>query len=178
MGGPRLTPEQLELAAEVFAKTNNTVTAAAAIGVNESTLRAAFARTRIARNRDLHRAAIDRGLRTGRKHLVTAVDLLGEQLADELRSGVLEPADRHHCAGALGIVMRELGRLRLLDLKCRQAALTRAQTRIAIAKANKELNGEGEGGPKLTVPVFLLTERPDNDGAEGAVTPKKESVAQ
>lgn len=136
MGGPRLTPEQLEQAAEVFERTDNTSAAAASIGVAESTLRAAFARNRIARNRDLHRTAIDRGLRTGRKHLVTAVDLLGEQLADELRSGVLEPADRHHCAGALGIVMRELGRLRLLDLKCRQAALTRAQTRLAIARAS------------------------------------------
>ncbi len=174
MGGPRLTPEQLEQAAEVFERTGNTSAAAASIGVAESTLRAVFARNRIARNRDLHRAAVERGLRRGRRHLSDAANLLGEQLVEELRTEGLEPLERLQCASALSAVMLSLTRLALLDLKSRQAALTRAQTRIAIARASKELNGEG--GPKLTIPVFLLTERPDNDGAEGDATGQKESA--
>ena len=168
MGGPRLTPEHIEQAAEVFERTGNASAAAASIGVAESTLRAVFARNRIARNRDLHRKAVERGLRKGRKHLAKAADLLGSQLVTDLESGdsgSLEPLERLQCAGALSAVMLSLTRLALLDLKSRQARLTRAQTRIAIAKANKELNGEGDGGPALSIPVFLLTERPDNDAA-------------
>lgn len=65
MGGPRLTPEQLEEASEVFARTDNVSEAARAVGVNESTLRAAFDRVRIARNRDLHARACEEGLQEG-----------------------------------------------------------------------------------------------------------------
>jgi hypothetical protein len=164
MGGPRLTPEQLDTAAEVFARTNNISEAAASIGVNESTLRAAFQRVRIARNRDLHRKAVERGLRRGRKHLADAANLLGEQLVTELRSGGLEPLERLQCAGALGTVMRELVRLRLLDLKIQQAALTRAQTRASTKRILAAVEHDGDA-PALSIPLFLLTERPDNDGA-------------
>lgn len=163
MGGPRLTPEQLERAAAIFAKTNNASAAAAAVGVNESTLRAALKRVRIARNRDLHRQAVERGLRTGRKHLEKVVDLLGQQLVDELEGGGLEPLERAQCTGALGTAMRELGRLQLLDLKRQQAALTRAFTRARI----RAESDDGDG-PKLTIPQFLTRERRDDDAVDGA----------
>jgi hypothetical protein len=165
MGGPRITPEQLEQAAEVYERTGNTSEAARAIGCTEGALRAAFKRERITKNSEAHRRAIEKGLRSGRAHLATAVDLIGEQFADELKSGGLEPGERAQCAAALTALVRELGRLKVLDLRTRQAALTRAQTRIAIQRSRKELEGDGSDGPKLVIPAFLLTERPDNDGA-------------
>ncbi len=176
MGGPRLTPEQLDVAAEVFAKTGNTSSAAAAIGVNESTLRAAFARGRIARNRDLHMRAIETGLRRGRKHLAKALDLLGKTFVEELEgvgSSGLEPGEAAQRAGALATLTRELIRLTVLDLRRRQASLTRSKTRAEIVRLKEGDAGELTTEERAALRQLLATrpraeESPRGESGQGA----------
>lgn len=164
MGGPRLTPEQIETAAEVYGKTGSTSAAADAVGVNESTLRAAFKRMRIARNRDLHRAAVDNGLRRGRRQIGELLEKVGNQFLDDLRAGAVEPLHRLQSAGAYATLFRELARLKVLDLKQRQARLTREQTRAQIERLR---SADGDGST-LKLPKFLLTERPENEASPAA----------
>ncbi len=145
MGGPRLTPEQIETASKVFAETNNTRAAADAIGVNESTLRTAFARLRTARNRDLHAQACERGLRKARAQVTRVSGMLERFLKTDstaIEALGMEPGDIAKLVQAFNGTIAQ--RLAIADREERrkQSKLTREKTRAEVELLRKKINGE------------------------------------
>lgn len=135
MGGPRLTPEEVEIASEVYARTSDTSAAAAAIHRNESTLRAFFERVRIARNRDLHARACEDGLREGLGFLMdVARDCHGVLTRRTTTPSGLEASDFAALGRAVNQAIATVAALAERDEKRRQARLTRQKTRGDIAK--------------------------------------------
>lgn len=147
MGGKRLTPQQIEDASKVFAETNNVSEAARAIGVSPFTLRDAFKRERIAKNRHLHTQACERGLRKARKQSDGIAALLARVLKYDtvganLETVGLEPGDFAKLVQAFnGTVAQRLAVADREDRR-RQSALTRAKTRAEIELLRKKINGE------------------------------------
>lgn len=145
MGGPRLTPEQMERAAQVFANTGNVSEAARSIGCAVRTLNDAFKRARIAKNRHVHAQACERGLRKARKQTDAVSDLLARLLdpgdADASSLG-LEPGDIAKLVQALNGATAQ--RLALADRieRTRQSKLTRDKTRAEIELLRKKIAGD------------------------------------
>ena len=139
MGGPRLTPEQIEEASEVFGRTNNTSEAARAIGVNESTLRAAFDRIRIARNREAHARACEAGLQEGLGLLMdVAHDCHGVLTRRISTPSGLEASDFSALGRAVNQAVATVAALAERDEKRRQARLARVKVRGDIAKVQAD----------------------------------------
>lgn len=145
MGGPRLTPEQLDRAAEVFAKTGNTSEAARVVGVAESTIRSALTRQRIARNRELHTRACEAGMRRARKYLATGLVTIDKTIRDNafLEEGntapvTLEPEQLARLVGAMAQGAQSLVKLRESDDVRAIARLQRAKVRAEIARIEAE----------------------------------------
>lgn len=162
--GPRLTPDQLGRAAQVLGETGSYERAAEAIGSDRSTVRKALRRLGSPRESTRHEAAVQEGLRRGRKRLTAVVTRLGDQLLEELRAGSMEPKDSANLARALALCVNSL---RGLDARCdakRQARLTREHTR---AQTERLRAADGDGST-LKLPAFLLTERRENDTAPAA----------
>jgi hypothetical protein len=142
--GVPLTPEQIEAAAEVFARTQNVSEAARAIGVPVSTLHSAFARAKIVRARDAHARACERGLRLVRRQIERSTGFVADRLREEAEAGEgLEPRDLAALLGALArssdaqisLADREDRRrvARLARNKTRaETALTEARTRALV----------------------------------------------
>ncbi len=143
MGGKRLTPDQMERAAEVLAKTNNVSDAARAIGVAVSTMRYAFERERIAKNRHVHARAIERGLRTGAKQLDRVASLLAKLLdADDPMALGMEPGDIAKVAQAFNGTVSQRVSISDREERRKQSALTREKTRAEIALLKRKISGE------------------------------------
>lgn len=139
MGGPRLTPEQIEEASEVFARTNNTSEAARAIGVNESTLRAAFDRIRIARNRELHARACEEGMQEGVQYLRDVSQRCHALIMGNLTAAAgLEASDFASLGRTVNGAQATIAALAKRDEERRQARLTRVKTRGDIAKVEAD----------------------------------------
>lgn len=159
--GPRLTPDQLATVARVVGETGSYAAAAEAIGSDRSTVRKAMVRLASPRESTRHERAVQEGLRRGRKRLSAVVTELGDQLLNELRAGSMEPKDSANMARALALCVNAL---RGLDARCdakRQARLTREHTR---AQTERLRASDGDGST-LTLPAFVLTERPENQTA-------------
>jgi len=177
MGGPRLTPDQLAEAARVFGETNNVHEAARRIGVAYETLRDAFARERIARNRLLHAQACDRGLREGRKSLrgtVTLVDsLLAQPTAD---SPGMEPRDIAALLNAKTNAVATLDKVTARVDAQKLARLTREKTRAEIQLIRDKIDGkyvervshEGLSDDDIERRIAEKLRRPAGDDAGGA----------
>lgn len=139
MGGPRLSPEQLEAAAEVFARTNNTSEAARFIGCNESTLRAAFERERIARNRELHARACEDGLQEGVKLLRDVATECHAILTRRVTTAAgLEASDFAALGRTVNQAESTIAALAEREEKRRLARLTREKLRADIAKVTAD----------------------------------------
>ncbi len=141
MGGPRVTPKELETAARVFAETGNASEAARAVGRTESTIRAAFKAERIARIRDLHTLRLERGLRDARKQIVNVSRLLERVFDAESPEALgLEPADIAKLVQAFNGTVAQRIALADRDDRGRQAELlrrkTRAETKLLRMKAS------------------------------------------
>lgn len=150
MGGPRLTPEQVETASEIFARTNNVSEAARAIGVSESTLRTHFDRDRTARNREAHARACEEGLQRGLTWLLDVAEKCHATLTGEIRAG--EGLDAKDIAGlgravtgALTTVMQFSERDDRRRLSKRQRKKLRAETLLAIAQT-KAIDVKAQAG--------------------------------
>jgi hypothetical protein len=143
MGGKRLTPEQMAHAAKVLAKTGNISDAAREIGVPHSTLRSAFQRERIAKNRRIHAQAIERGLRTGAKQLDRVAGLLAKLLdADDPTALGMEPGDIAKVAQAFNGTVSQRVSISDREERRKQSALTREKTRAEIALLKRKISGE------------------------------------
>lgn len=178
MGGPRLTPEQVETAAEVFGRTGNTSEAARAIGVPESTLRTWFEKNRTAmrtaRNRELHTRACETGLRKARKYLTTGLAVVDKMLRDNAFLGEtegggavpvsLEPEQLARLVGSLGQAATAMVKLSEAGDTRRQARLSRAKSRADIRKVNAEIAAlEREGAPTMEKLLTMLSQMPEGD---------------
>lgn len=140
MGGPRVTPEQMERAAKVYAETGNVSEAARAVGVSPFTLRDAFKRERIAKNRHLHAQACEAGLRKARKRLLRVAEIAERVINGE---GVgLEPKDLAALVNALSKNVDTLAGLNEREEKRKQSALTRKKTRAEVELLRKKIAGE------------------------------------
>lgn len=143
MGGKRLTPDQMERAAEVLAKTNNVSDAARAIGVSPQTMNDAFKREGIVKNRRLHARAIERGLRTGAKQLDRVAGLLAKLLdADDPMALGMEPGDIAKVAQAFNGTVSQRVSISDREERRKQSALTREKTRAEIALLKRKISGE------------------------------------
>lgn len=135
MGGPRLTPEEVEIASEVYGRTGDTSAAAAAINRNESTLRAFFERVRIARNRDAHVRACEDGLREGLGFLMdVARDCHGVLTRRISTPSGLEASDFSALGRAVNQAVATVAVLAERDEKRRMARLARVKVRADTAK--------------------------------------------
>lgn len=134
--GVPLTPEQLARAAEAYARTGSYADAGRAIDVDESVARRALLRALAAGGEServaLHARAIDRGLRDGRRALREVNDKLREKITDRSKTGELVSI-----AKGLSLSVARLADLAELELKHRQAHLTRAKTRAEIRSLEK-----------------------------------------
>lgn len=126
MGGPRITPEQMERAAEVFARTNNVSEAARAIGVASQTLHEAFKRLRIGRNRKLHAEACERGIREQRERLRRLSSIAESVIGN---AGELEPKDLAALMNATSKAADTMATFAAREDSRKQSRLTREKTR-------------------------------------------------
>lgn len=163
MGGPRLTPEQFERAAAVFAATANVSEAARAIDVNESTLRSAFERERIARNREAHARACEEGLHEGLTYLLDVARKCHGVMVGEVQAGEgLSPQDFAGLGRTVNQALATIVSLAEREEKRRQAALTRRETRAKIKLLENPPGprpGSPGGKPAMEVPQILATPR-------------------
>ncbi len=134
--GTPLTPEQLARAADAYARTGTYAEAGRAIGVEESVARRALLRAlgsgeeseRVA----LHARAIERGLRDGRRALTEVNGRLRTKILGASKIGELVSISK-----GLSLSVARLADLVELELKRRQARLTRAKTRAEIRSLEK-----------------------------------------
>ena len=126
MGGPRLTPEQIERAAEVYARTGNLSESARAIGVAVETLRYAFKRLRIAKNRQLHAEACERGIREQRERLRRLSSIAESVIGN---AGELEPKDLAALMNATSKAADTMVTFASREDSRKQSKLTREKTR-------------------------------------------------
>ena len=179
MGGPRLTPDLIGRASEVFASTGNLSEAARSIGVGESTLRAAFVRMKVARNRDLHARACEQGLRKARKRLARLGEMAEtyvERLTSNADAPAIEPRDLAAVLNATAKLADSLGGIADRVERTKQGRLTRDKTRAEIELLRKKLSGEhvdrvsleGVSDAELDARIAAAI-RPENadEGAEG-----------
>lgn len=179
MGGPRLTPAQMERAAQVFAETGNTSEAARAIGVGESTLREAFKREKIAKNRELHAQACEAGIRAARKRLRRVAEIAERVIASNDTDGVgVEPRDLAALVNALSKNTDTLLAVAARNDSRKQAALTRKKTRAEIAVLERKLSGEPDRvsiehttddalDSRIAELIAAVRPAPPDEGAEG-----------
>lgn len=147
MGGKRLTPQQIEDASEVFARTNNASEAARAIGVSVQTLTDAFKRLKIVRNRNLHTQACERGLRKAREQADGIAALLARALKYDttdasLETVGLEPGDLAKLVQAFNGTVAQRVAVADREDRRKQGALTRQKTRAEIELLRKKISGE------------------------------------
>lgn len=145
MGGRQLTPEQIEAASKVFGQTGNVSEAARAIGVSPFTLRDAFKRNRITKNRQLHAQACERGLREARAQVTRVSGMLERLLktdAQTIEDLGMEPGDIAKLSQAFNGTVAQ--RLAIADREERrkQSKLTRDKTRAEVELLRKKINGE------------------------------------
>lgn len=155
--GVPLTPEQLAAIASAYALTGNASEVARQLGVDVSTVTRALGRIPEQERATLHRAAINRGLREGRRHLAKAQKKLAKVLFQELDAGSAEPQHLAQLTNAFVSTVRELNRMSLLDLRTQQARLTREVTRAELRK----LNGKDKPKTNFAVPTYLAEPRTD-----------------
>lgn len=180
MGGPRLTPEQIERAAEVYARTGNTSEAARAIGANESTLREAFKRARIAKNRELHAKACERAMRRGRQRIEHFASVIEGSLGN---AGEIEPRDAAALINAHSKAMDTVIAIADAERVRKQSKLTREKTRAEIDMLRARIAGTlpAEKHDVTLDARDALAERlarlarPDEPGAAGEGDPTAEA---
>ena len=136
----RLTPEQMERAAKVYAETGNVAEAARAIGVSRQTLHDAFKRERLGRNRTLHARACEAGLRKARKRLLRVAEV-AERVIDNDGVGV-EPRDLAALINALSKNVDTLAGLAEREEVRRRSSLMRKKLKAEVDLLNKKLAGE------------------------------------
>lgn len=138
MGGPRLTPDQIEIAAAEFARTGNLHDAARVIGASVSGLRTAFKRNRIARNRTLHMEACERGIREQRERLKRFAIIIEDTIG---KAGDLEPKDLAALVNANSKASETL--LAFIDAERvrKQSLLTRQKTRRETEMLEARIKG-------------------------------------
>ena len=134
--GVPLTPGQLAVAAEAYARTGSYADAGRAIDVDESVARRALLRGLEAGGEServaLHARAIDRGLRDGRRALTEVNGKLRKKITGSSKIGELVSISK-----GLSLSVARLADLAELELKRRQAHLTRAKTRAEIRSLEK-----------------------------------------
>lgn len=139
MGGRRLTPDEIEKASKVFAKTGNEAAAAEAIGVNRSTMHAVFARLKIERNRTLHARACERGLRAARERLAKVAEVAEKVIATDTK---LAPRDLAALLNAVAKNTDTLAGVAEREERRKQSRLTRQKTRAEIELLQRKISGE------------------------------------
>lgn len=134
--GTPLTPEQLARAADVYARTGTYAEAGRAIGVEESVARRALLRALSAGEEServaLNARAIERGLRNGRRALTELNGRLRKKVSTASKIGELVSISK-----GLSLSVARLADLAELELKRRQARLTRAKTSAEIRALDK-----------------------------------------
>lgn len=150
--GPNVTADDRAKAAEVYARTGSYTEAAAAIGRDESTVRKMLARMGLSPNlSDLHARAIERGLRKGRR----ALGALNTKLREKI-DRVSKVGEMVSIAKGLSLTLARQTALAELELKRRQAALTRRKTRAEIRQLDK-----GAPTPEQIVAALAAMSRED-----------------
>lgn len=139
MGGPRVAPEMLKRAAEVYERTGYISEASRATGIAEETLRDAFNRLRIARNRSAHAKACEAGLRRARKRLDALGALVGGFIAEN--AGSIEPRDLAAVLNAAAKLSDSLGAIAEREDRRRSGKLAREKTRAEIAVLRGRIEG-------------------------------------
>jgi len=132
--GVPLTPEQLEEATTVYARTGNYSAAAEAIGATISGTRRALIRRGQSTRVQLHTLACARGLREARKQVQRVAAFIERVLTTETNAGVsLEPKDIAALANALSKMTDT--RINLADREDRRKSqqATRAKTKAETA---------------------------------------------
>lgn len=110
--GPRLTPAEIALAAATYHATDSYAEASRAIGREDpSVARKALLRLGNPSQSQAHARACARGLRIGRKRLVSAVDKIGKLLATELDAGSMEPKNIASLGRALSSLSQAVTRI-------------------------------------------------------------------
>lgn len=110
--GPRLTPVEIATLAAAYASTGSYADAARAIGRDDpSVARKALLRLGSPSESQLHARACGRGLRLGRRRLVSAIDKVGDTLTSELASGSVEPNDIAALCRSLAALVTALARI-------------------------------------------------------------------
>jgi molybdenum-dependent DNA-binding transcriptional regulator ModE len=130
--GTPLTTEQIRALGASYAKSRNVAHAARKHGVSYAAAWKAIHGAKNDRRRYLQERAVERGLRDGRRALVANGNAIAALLATELLSGSVEPSHVAALQSAHSSTQRELVRQSLLELKRKQAALTREKTRAEI----------------------------------------------
>ncbi len=138
MGGPRLTPEQIEKASAVYAKTGNVSEAARAIGCPIQTLSDAFKRIRIVRNRKLHAEACERAMRRGRQRIEHFASVIEGSLGN---AGELEPKDAAALINAHSKAMDTILAIADAERVRKQSKLSRDKTRAEIDMLRARIAG-------------------------------------
>jgi Mn-dependent DtxR family transcriptional regulator len=179
--GVPLTPEQIAQIATLFATTGNAAEVARQMGLDTSTVTRALGKIPEQERAILHREALVRGFRNGRRRLEKVSRKVGREFVVQLDAGSVEPAHIAQMTSALTAINRELVRMDLLEIKRRQARLTRAETRarIELVKAQTEKlrqRDDPEGGD---VTVVIACEPPPagpDAGSPGDVRPAAEPL--
>lgn len=155
--GVPLTPEQLAAIAAAYGLTGNASEVARQLGLDVSTVTRALGRIPEQERATLHRAAINRGLRDGRRRLAKAQKKLAKVLFTELDAGSAEPQHLAQLTGAFVSTVRELTRMSVLDMRAQQARLTRELTRVQL----RELTGKNKPKTGFAIPSYLSEPRTD-----------------
>lgn len=138
MGGPRITPEQMERAAEVFARTHSVPAAAKAVGVSVAGLQDAFRRAKITKNRQAHARACERGIRTMRGRLLRLGSIAEDTIGN---AGELEPKDLAALMNAVSKASDTLAGFAHREDSRRQSKLAREKTRKEIEFLSARIAG-------------------------------------
>lgn len=138
MGGRRITPAEMERAAEVFARTDNVSEAARAIGVSPQTLHDAFKRVRIGKNRKLHAEACERGIREQRERLRRLSSIAESVIGN---AGELEPKDLAALMNATSKAADTMVTFASREDSRKQSKLTREKTRAETALIRARIAG-------------------------------------
>lgn len=163
--GPHLTPDELGEAAKVYVREGSFALAAEAIHRDESTVRKALRRLGYPDLSSLHRARVEDNLRRGRASLNRTRKKLDAKIASATLGELVA------IAKGLSLTVGRLTALGELELRRRQAALTRRKTKAEIAALEKgvTLNPEQLLGYLAALPreelVALIAQLKANRGA-------------
>lgn len=154
--GVPLTPEQVELIGEVYARTGNASEAARVAGVSTNSADRVVQRLREGKRGELYARALDRSLRDARRWLSRGQRLAAQLLDRERTDGSgMEP---QHIAAFLNALARStdsIAGLKATREKVRSGRLTRGKTRLELellrlqVEQARKAAETGDGAPLL-----------------------------